>query len=161
MGSVFANGPGDRDSISGWSHTNESKMVLDAALLNSQHYKVWIKGKRNNPGKGVGMSPTPQCSNYCKKRLWVTLDNSQTTYIYIYIYIYICLCVCVCVCVCTFLRIYLTPLPRARRNIRSYLKRSLISEFSFSYTGCHTKVKEHCQLYYLPITGGRMDAYLS
>ena len=27
------------------SHTKDSKMVLDAALLNTQHYKVRIKGK--------------------------------------------------------------------------------------------------------------------
>ena len=27
------------------SHTKDSKMVLDASLLNSQHYQVWIKGK--------------------------------------------------------------------------------------------------------------------
>ena len=27
------------------SHTKESKIVLDAVLLNTQHYKVSIKGK--------------------------------------------------------------------------------------------------------------------
>ena len=27
------------------SHTKDSKMVLDAALVNTQHYKVRIKGK--------------------------------------------------------------------------------------------------------------------
>ena len=27
------------------SHTKDSKMVLDASLLNTQHYKVRIKGK--------------------------------------------------------------------------------------------------------------------
>ena len=27
------------------SHTKDSKMVLDAALLRTQHYKVKIKGK--------------------------------------------------------------------------------------------------------------------
>ena len=37
---VFANGPGDRGSIQ-----KLQKMVLDAALLNTQHYKVSIKGK--------------------------------------------------------------------------------------------------------------------
>ena len=26
-------------------HTKDSKMVLDAALLNTQHYKFWIKGQ--------------------------------------------------------------------------------------------------------------------
>ena len=27
------------------SHTKDSKMVLDVSLLNTQHYKVWIKDK--------------------------------------------------------------------------------------------------------------------
>ena len=34
-------------------------MVLDASLLNTQHYKEWIKGKQRNPGKGVAPSLTP------------------------------------------------------------------------------------------------------
>ena len=42
---VFANGPGDRGSIPGPVIPKTLKMVLDAALLNTQHYKVWIKGK--------------------------------------------------------------------------------------------------------------------
>ena len=65
------------------------------------------------------------------------LDNDllpkYTIYIYIYnIYIYI------------YIYIY---------------KRSLASmnwEFSFSYTGCHIKVKESSLPYYLPIAGGRI-----
>ena len=45
MSRVFTNGPGDRGSISGRVIRNTQKIVLDAALLNTQHYKVWIKGK--------------------------------------------------------------------------------------------------------------------
>ena len=45
MGRVFAYGPGDRDSIPGRVIPKTQKMVLDAALLNTQHYKVEIKGK--------------------------------------------------------------------------------------------------------------------
>ena len=41
VGRVFASGPGDPRL----SHTNESKMVLDASLLNTQPNKVSIKGK--------------------------------------------------------------------------------------------------------------------
>ena len=44
MSRVFANGPGDWGSIPG-RHAKDSKMVLDASLLNTQHYKVRIKGK--------------------------------------------------------------------------------------------------------------------
>ena len=28
-------------------------IVLDASLLNTQHFKVWVKGKWSNPGKRV------------------------------------------------------------------------------------------------------------
>ena len=42
---VFANGPGDQGSIPGRVIPKTQKMVLDAALLNTQHYKVRIKGK--------------------------------------------------------------------------------------------------------------------
>ena len=33
-------------------------------VLNTQYHKVWIKGKWNNPGKGVATSSTPRCSSY-------------------------------------------------------------------------------------------------
>ena len=42
---VFANGPRDRSSIPGRVIPKTQKMVLDATLLNTQHYKVRIKGK--------------------------------------------------------------------------------------------------------------------
>ena len=42
---VFANGPVELGSIPGRVITKTQKMVLDAALLNTQHYKVWIKSK--------------------------------------------------------------------------------------------------------------------
>ena len=42
---VFANGPGDLDSIPGQIILKTQKMVLDTTLLNTQHYEVWIKGK--------------------------------------------------------------------------------------------------------------------
>ena len=45
MSRVFANGPGDKGSIPGCVIPKTQKMVFDAALLNTQHYKVWIKGK--------------------------------------------------------------------------------------------------------------------
>ena len=45
MSRVFANGSGDQSSITGRVIPKTQKMVLDAALLNTQHYKVRIKGK--------------------------------------------------------------------------------------------------------------------
>ena len=44
-GRVFTNGPGDPGSISGRVIPKTQKMVLDGSLLNTQHYKVRIKGK--------------------------------------------------------------------------------------------------------------------
>ena len=45
MGRVFTNGPGDWGSIPGRVIPKTQKMVLNATLLNTQHYKVRIKGK--------------------------------------------------------------------------------------------------------------------
>ena len=45
MSRVFANGLGYQGSISGRVIPKTQKMVLDAALLNTQHYKVQIKDK--------------------------------------------------------------------------------------------------------------------
>ena len=42
---VFANGPGDLGSIPDRVIPKISKMVLDTSLLNTQQYKVRIKGK--------------------------------------------------------------------------------------------------------------------
>ena len=40
---VFTNCPGDRGSIAGQVMPKTQKMVLDATLFNSQHYKLMIK----------------------------------------------------------------------------------------------------------------------
>ena len=61
---VFANGPGDMGSIPGHVIPKTLKMVLDVSLLNTQQYKVRIRVKWNNPGKGVAPYPTPHCSSY-------------------------------------------------------------------------------------------------
>ena len=42
---VFSNGPGDLVQSQVESYPNTQKMVLDAALLNTHHYKVRIKGR--------------------------------------------------------------------------------------------------------------------
>ena len=45
MSRVFVNGLGDQGSIPGQVIPKTQKMVIDAALFNTQHYKVRIKGK--------------------------------------------------------------------------------------------------------------------
>ena len=45
VGRVFANGPGDLGSIHVRVIPKTLKMVLDTSLLNTQQYKVRIKGK--------------------------------------------------------------------------------------------------------------------
>ena len=42
---VIANGPEDLGSIPGRVKPKTQKMILDASLLNTQQYKVGIKGK--------------------------------------------------------------------------------------------------------------------
>ena len=44
MSRVLANGPGDQASVPGRVIPKTQEMVLDAALLKSQLYKVRIKG---------------------------------------------------------------------------------------------------------------------
>ena len=53
VGRVFANGPRDLGLIPGHVIPKTLKMVLDTSLLNTQQYKVCIKVKWSNPGKGV------------------------------------------------------------------------------------------------------------
>ena len=49
MSRVFTNGLGDRGSIPGQVIPKTQKIVLDAAMLNTQYYKVRIKGKVEQP----------------------------------------------------------------------------------------------------------------
>ena len=77
---VFANRPGDLGSIPGRVIPKTQKMVLDASLLNTQHYKVRIKGKVEQSREGVVPSPTPWCSSYRKGSLRVTLDYGRQLY---------------------------------------------------------------------------------
>ena len=71
VGRVFANGPGDLGPIQGHVILKTLKMILNTSLLNTQHYKVRVKG---NPGNGVVPLPTPRCYSYLKGSLLVTLD---------------------------------------------------------------------------------------
>ena len=80
---MFANGPGGLGSIPGRVIPKTQKMVLDASLLNTQHYKVRIKGKVEQSREGVAPSPTPWCSSYRKGSLRDTLDYGRQLYLLI------------------------------------------------------------------------------
>ena len=65
MSKLFANGPGDWCSIPGRVIPKTQKMVLDSALLNTQHYQERIKGKRDNiQGNELHPPLSPRCSSY-------------------------------------------------------------------------------------------------
>ena len=69
----LANGPGDQGSIPGRIVPKTKKMVLDATLLSTQHYKVWIKGKVEQSWEWSSALPTSRCSSYWKGSFRVTL----------------------------------------------------------------------------------------
>ena len=84
VGRVFANGPGDLGSIPGRVIPKTLKMVLDTSLLNTQQYKVRIKGKVEQSRerssalplhfsvvaieKGAFWSPSTKVANFTYKR---------------------------------------------------------------------------------------------
>ena len=57
MSRVFTNSALDRGSISGRVTPKIQKMVLDAASLDTQHYKVRIKGKVDQSRKWSSAQP--------------------------------------------------------------------------------------------------------
>ena len=76
MVSVFNNGPREMGSVPGRIIPKTKKIVLDTSLLNTQHYKVRIKGK-------VEQSRERSCAlpyAYRKGRLGITLKNDRQLY---------------------------------------------------------------------------------
>ena len=57
MSRVFTDGPGDPGSIPGWVIPKTQNMVLDAAFLNTQRYKVRIKDKMEQSKKWSSALP--------------------------------------------------------------------------------------------------------
>ena len=57
MSRVFANSQGDWGSIPGQVIPKTQKTILDTALLNTQHYKVRIKGKVEQSGEWSSALP--------------------------------------------------------------------------------------------------------
>ena len=59
VGRVFVNGPGDLGSIPGCVIPKTLKMVRDTSLLNTQQYKVRIKGKVEQSEERSSTLPYP------------------------------------------------------------------------------------------------------
>ena len=57
------------------SYQRLKKIVLDAYLVNIQHYIVQIKSKWSTPGKIVSPSSTIRCSHYWKGSLQISLGQ--------------------------------------------------------------------------------------
>ena len=75
MSRWFANGPGDLGSIPGRVIPKTLKMVLGAALLNTQHYKVRIKSKVEQSKERSSDLPY-----ILKGSLRITLDKGRKKY---------------------------------------------------------------------------------
>ena len=115
-------------------------MVLDASLFNTQHYKVQIKSKCSNPGKGVVSSPIEKgafrsSSNFVSTNLLIYLFN---THMYL-------------------------PNPSftvtMQHKINFFIsKPGLNSKFTF-LTGCFSKAKKSSLLNYLPIAKGENKSH--
>ena len=63
---MFAYGTWEVGSIPGGVIPKTQKLLLDASLLNSLHYKVRIKRKMKQSRERSSAPPTPQCSSYWK-----------------------------------------------------------------------------------------------
>ena len=140
------------------SYQRLKKMVLDIALLNAQHYKIWIKGKVEQSRERSNAFPAPRCSRYWKGSLRLTLDwGRQLIYIYIYIpwrsgrfckYTNVLNLPASTICIenfCFYLKfVFTTHRSHKQYVIQGQFLRgvfiSLNSEFSFSQTRCHTKL---------------------
>ena len=59
------------------------KMVLDTALLNTQQYKVRIKGKVEQARERSSALPTPRCSSYWKGSFLIALDYIRQLYYFL------------------------------------------------------------------------------
>ena len=88
---VFANGQGDLGSIPGHVIPKTFKIVLNTSLLNTQQYKVRIKGKVEESKEKSSALPTPQLFKRelsgCPRLLSPTLLLYAHTHTHTHIYI--------------------------------------------------------------------------
>ena len=91
-GRVFANGPGDRGSISGQfqveSFQKLKKWYLTSPCLTFSIIRYISRVKWSNPGKGIAPSPTPRCTSYWKGSSGSPRLQSPTLLIFFTTYFY-------------------------------------------------------------------------
>ena len=63
--------------------TGRPSSIPGQVMLNTQHYKVGIKGKVESSREKIVPFPTPQCCSYRKGNIRVTFDNAQATILFI------------------------------------------------------------------------------
>ena len=88
---VFTNGPGDLCSISGRVIPKTQKMVLDSSLLNTQHYKVRIKVRVEQPRERSSALPHTLVYKLSKREPSGHPRLRSPTLLTYFIYIYICI----------------------------------------------------------------------
>ena len=88
MSRVFANGLEDWGSIPGRVIPKTQKMVLDAVLFNTQHYKIRIKSEVEQSREWSSALPYTSVLELLKREpLGHSRLRSPTLFIYIYIYL--------------------------------------------------------------------------
>ena len=125
VGRVFANCLGDLSSVPGRVIPKTLKMVLDASLPNTQHYKVSIKCKVE---KSTERNSALEKSCYRKGTFLVALDYGHQLYF-------------------TLLRViqqYLKPFNCVQTNALGLFKKKIRTKYSLTnHTQTHTRVRTH------------------
>ena len=83
------NGPGDLCSIPGRVMSKTQKIVPDASLLNTQHYKVRVKCKVEQSRERSSAHPQHLGVVAIEKGASGSLSTTAANFTYLYIYIYI------------------------------------------------------------------------
>ena len=81
MSRVFSNDQADRSSIPCRAIPKTKKMVLDAALLNTQHHKVRINGEVEQSREWSCALPNTSVWKLLKRSLRITLDLGHQLYL--------------------------------------------------------------------------------
>ena len=84
---VLANGRGDQGSIPGRIIPKTQKMLLDASLLNTQHYNVMIKGKVEQSRERISTFHLHLGVVAIEKGAFGSPSTTLANFTYIYIYI--------------------------------------------------------------------------